>query len=363
MKSRQYRTIFNSIRTSYENGVSSLKSFFLLRCLSLIFSLYYALTSILLAYEGHYYLSIIVLFSITAMAGCFLATFENKNYLSLRIFQTTITTTSICLSIFIGWDYSFHLFLIMVILLTIFSFSITSSNKKWELLILTLLFLMIRVFPSPILFSDSKRFLFTTIFSITNALFALLGIIFISVYFTMKFHSFVVSYEQNSKKLKTAYSIDPLTNLLNRSAMQEHFTELTHRYSMQGESFSVAIISIDSFQSFNSMYGLSFGDLLIKEFSSLLTKRFPNNTLARWNGTEFMITFEKITFASSQVALNDFCNYLNNYTFYITDTPIHVTISGGITEYIDFQGIDATIILAHQKLLLAKQNGKNQITC
>lgn len=82
---------------------------------------------------------------------------------------------------------------------------------------------------------------------------------------------------------------DPLTGLPNRRHIEMVFPSMVHM--MEPDQFrAVIMMDIDGFKPVNDVYGHSFGDLLLKEFSGRLTETVGEGGLvARLGGDEFAI--------------------------------------------------------------------------
>lgn len=81
---------------------------------------------------------------------------------------------------------------------------------------------------------------------------------------------------------------DPITRLLNRSAMQQ---AIENQIS-SGKSYLFAIIDIDNFKSVNDTYGHVFGDEVLKYVADILRGACrAEDTTGRLGGDEFIVLF------------------------------------------------------------------------
>ncbi|WP_019515409.1 GGDEF domain-containing protein [Sphingomonas sp. Mn802worker] len=88
------------------------------------------------------------------------------------------------------------------------------------------------------------------------------------------------------EEARTSAQTDPLTELLNRRAFDDHFTALP-----RGTAVAVAICDIDHFKRVNDGFGHAVGDRVLKLVAQQL-ERETACTIARYGGEEFALLFE-----------------------------------------------------------------------
>ena len=122
----------------------------------------------------------------------------------------------------------------------------------------------------------------------------------IAVLFAIIFGILFNARRQNLKEVEYIAFIDPITGLPNRSKFIEYVGGKIERDDHIGGA--VAVMDIDSFKSINDMYGMSFGDELLKHLGEKLALAAPDKTfIARDSGDMFLVYFEP----ASQDELND----------------------------------------------------------
>ncbi|MGI9142474.1 MAG: diguanylate cyclase [Fluviibacter sp.] len=84
---------------------------------------------------------------------------------------------------------------------------------------------------------------------------------------------------------------DPLTNLLNRRALDQELPKLIRDALREEKSISVLFLDIDHFNAFNNKYGHKFGDRALIEVSKAITNLVnrPLDLCCRWGGEEFIV--------------------------------------------------------------------------
>ena len=119
--------------------------------------------------------------------------------------------------------------------------------------------------------------------------FSLLGGIFgsILVGITLIYMLFILLLEKKDKKRYMSLSAsDPLTELLNRRALQNAVEEDLK----EKRTGYFIFIDIDDFKIYNDTYGHGNGDLCLKHCARIMKKCFPEDSiLGRYGGDEFVV--------------------------------------------------------------------------
>uniref|UniRef100_UPI00404775C4 GGDEF domain-containing protein n=1 Tax=Aliarcobacter sp. TaxID=2321116 RepID=UPI00404775C4 len=93
-----------------------------------------------------------------------------------------------------------------------------------------------------------------------------------------------------NKELEILSQTDKLTSIYNRAKLDsilENELKMTKRYK---EPTSLILIDIDFFKKINDTQGHTIGDIILKEFSSILSKNIrETDSIGRWGGEEFLI--------------------------------------------------------------------------
>ncbi len=163
--------------------------------------------------------------------------------------------------------------------------------------------------------------------------------------------------ERTSELAKKLY-FDDLTGILNRSALLE---KLSHCNEMHMPI--VFLIDIDSFRTYNELYGIEAGNDILKQFSMLLEQYCENSnyTLFRVFGDEFAL-FEMVEYIDLQKyeeTINEIFSFLSRNKIYIKSLNEYLEIS--ITIGMSFGNKNA-LSKANMALFNAKSNGKKYST-
>jgi diguanylate cyclase (GGDEF)-like protein len=96
-------------------------------------------------------------------------------------------------------------------------------------------------------------------------------------------------------QIRTLSRLDPLTDLLNRRALENELARAVARAERTGLSLALMFIDLDDFKVVNDTYGHSAGDGVIYEAAARLkvcTREV--DTLARYGGDEFVLVLEAV---------------------------------------------------------------------
>ena len=86
-----------------------------------------------------------------------------------------------------------------------------------------------------------------------------------------------------------------------------------------------------------------------------------NGFAARWGGEEFLLVFEGKTLSASLGVLENTLNDIRALAIHTKEHTITVTMTFGIVEATEQEGIDQILTRADEKLYYGKSNGRNQI--
>lgn len=150
---------------------------------------------------------------------------------------------------------------------------------------------------------------------------------------------------------------DQLTGLSGRRALMETFMGLGRRYS-------IAMMDIDHFKSFNDRYGHEVGDQVLREVADAL-RQISVGRVFRYGGEEFAVVFKNKTPEDVVGAIETVREKIADLTLQVKQkkrlTKTQVTVSFGVAQKTpDLKLPEAVMKAADEALYQAKKAGRNQ---
>lgn len=164
-------------------------------------------------------------------------------------------------------------------------------------------------------------------------------------------------------------SKDPLTGVLNRQLLDKIFKTQFELSKTLDTGFALIMVDIDDFKQINDHYGHIFGDVVLKTFAEVLTKMTRKSDFTiRFGGEEFILILPITTLEESRMIAEKICSEIAMMRIDKEDKKVQVTASFGVSyihpsanETSSKRHILELIDEVDQKLLLAKQLGKNRV--
>lgn len=191
---------------------------------------------------------------------------------------------------------------------------------------------------------------------------------FLYIYITDKNNSILLKKLENEKAQATKKAqIDYLTKLYNRRAINEIIDDKINKLqNKQINNISIAICDLDNFKSLNDTYGHDFGDLVLKEVSSLLKNESSKNDnifVSRWGGEEFLILLTNHSHEETHKKLENIKILVENLKINNNSNQIKISTSIGFVCTNNIYNKNHLYQNADSALYTAKKLGKNQVQC
>ncbi|MFA6358180.1 MAG: PAS domain S-box protein, partial [Candidatus Omnitrophota bacterium] len=169
---------------------------------------------------------------------------------------------------------------------------------------------------------------------------------------------------KTNKKLKSVSLVDPHTGLYNYRYLQEIIEAEFHQARRYAQNLAIIMLDIDYFKSINEVYGIAFGDLVLKQFSRQLKRMVRRyDILIRYSGEEFIIISPRldrdVAFNMSQRLLES----LNFVNFGNSEHTVKLKISVSVVSSPEDRvknGMDL-VNLANKILIKVKEGGGNRV--
>ena len=158
-------------------------------------------------------------------------------------------------------------------------------------------------------------------------------------------------------------ALDPLTQLFNRSALNEHLERVGQLCNFSGETACLYMLDTDHFKLINDNYGHPVGDAVLKSLADLCIRCFPRKAdfVSRYGGDEFVIVVDGNTLSDCQELGRRLLEAVRSKLVIVGDHEINLTISVGVAVLEDGETPESWVARADDALRSAKQNGSDQI--
>ena len=179
--------------------------------------------------------------------------------------------------------------------------------------------------------------------------------------------AYIIKYLIKSRDFEQQYKLattDGLTELYNHRYFQEQLRRQVEHSKRYENSFSLIIIDIDFFKSFNDNFGHQSGDAVLRQVAQTLKKNVrATDIVCRYGGEEMSIilpnTDKEVAYSTAQ----KICDRVAGNRFKLSgNREANVTISLGVSTF-PADGKDAPTLIeaADKRLYEAKNNGRNQV--
>lgn len=161
--------------------------------------------------------------------------------------------------------------------------------------------------------------------------------------------------------------LDGLTEISNRRRFEEYFQREWTRSARSSTPFSLAMVDVDFFKSYNDHYGHAMGDRALQKIAKALDSALmrPADLIARYGGEEFVLMLpETDAFAAKGVAERALQKIAElNIPHEYSQAADHITVSLGLvtTQIEDSLTPQIFVATADKNLYLAKENGRNRV--
>lgn len=154
---------------------------------------------------------------------------------------------------------------------------------------------------------------------------------------------------------------DPLTQLPNRLAFEERLTDELARVHRFALPLTMAVWDIDFFKNINDSFGHKSGDKALVIIAKLLNSYCrETDFVARVGGEEFVMLLPDTHGQSAMIVVNKLREVVEKSSFNANGKKISITLSCGVTEYIEGDTNESLFVRADGALYQAKQSGRNQ---
>lgn len=159
---------------------------------------------------------------------------------------------------------------------------------------------------------------------------------------------------------------DGLTGTYNRRAFDRHIKNLVDQNRAQRAAFAVLILDIDDFKQINDTHGHPVGDRVILALANACRQMIRSDDfLARYGGEEFVILLPGASRRNAAKKARQICKSVAKTRYALDDdskdAALSITISIGVSEFRQGDGVDSLLQRADKALYDAKAAGKNRV--
>jgi diguanylate cyclase (GGDEF)-like protein/putative nucleotidyltransferase with HDIG domain len=154
--------------------------------------------------------------------------------------------------------------------------------------------------------------------------------------------------------------IDELTGLFNRRHFEERLKEEIARHSRYGDVFSVLLLDLDNFKTYNDIYGHPSGDILLNQIGKIIKSSVRSaDQPFRYGGDEFAVILPQTTINDAYVVAERVREQIARG---MEERKIAVTCSIGLASYPSDGVISGELVtVADTALYYAKRTGGNRV--
>jgi len=165
--------------------------------------------------------------------------------------------------------------------------------------------------------------------------------------------------EYKNRQLEKLSITDRLTQIYNRTKLDEVLNREFLLADRHEYSFGVIMVDVDYFKQVNDDYGHPAGDQVLVEFSNLLKNNIRAiDTLGRWGGEEFLIICPETDKAGLYILAENLRALMEAHVFSHVE---HKTASFGVTLYYENDVVEKLMSRVDGALYIAKEAGRNRV--
>lgn len=175
----------------------------------------------------------------------------------------------------------------------------------------------------------------------------------------------MIELKRELEQVRKEAMTDGLTGLTNRKSFDEKLEQTAKLCSEENKAFSLLLLDIDHFKSFNDNYGHQVGDQVLRLVAKTLIDSVKGrDTAARYGGEEFAIILPDTNVDAGRIVAENLRKAIERKEIMNRTTGENlgrITISIGVAQHHDGESLTSLIERADAALYTAKHNGRNQV--
>ena len=173
---------------------------------------------------------------------------------------------------------------------------------------------------------------------------------------------FYIQKKRTAKEFERLSKYDPLTQLMNRRAINEELENELNRFQRNNKAFTVIITDIDHFKNFNDTHGHDCGDAVLKEVAVTLKNNIRKmDKVARWGGEEFLFLLPETEEPQGALVAEKLRERIEDLIFTWKNQELQITMSFGLCQLREDLPLEECLKAADEALYRAKEAGRNKV--
>jgi diguanylate cyclase (GGDEF)-like protein len=173
------------------------------------------------------------------------------------------------------------------------------------------------------------------------------------------------SLEERTRRLEESNKRDPLTNLFNRTYLDDYLRDAFQQSNRNDAPLAIAFADLDKFKSVNDIYGHAMGDQILVTTANILKANVRGaDVVARYGGEEFILVFPNTEYPLLKTICERIVRAFRETRHDVgTKRDLNVTISIGMATHNDgrrFKNVEDLLKAADKALYTAKLQGRNR---
>jgi diguanylate cyclase (GGDEF)-like protein len=169
------------------------------------------------------------------------------------------------------------------------------------------------------------------------------------------------------RRLAQMATIDPLTQLFNRRAFEDHLQLVASHAKRHSAGLGLLMLDVDYFKGYNDEYGHAEGDECLRRLATVFrsTATRPLDHVARFGGEEFVVLLPETTPEGAIAVAERIIERVEKAAIpYANSIVGYVTVSVGVGFAVDARELSTASLLelADRALYDAKRRGRNRYT-
>ena len=167
---------------------------------------------------------------------------------------------------------------------------------------------------------------------------------------------------EKNKHLQHLAETDPLIKGLNRHAFFKKAAEELYRSNRYEHPLSIILFDLDKFKVINDTFGHQAGDTILIQFADMVSEHLrESDVFGRYGGEEFIIALPDTEYESAKIIAERIRASYEKLHKAFKSEEVSCTVSGGVSNRVDGDTLEAMILRADKALYTAKDAGRNTV--